>query len=102
MSLLDLAIQQERAGPCFDATLKIGRGRGKMPRLQYMISREGGKGISLLRYMVSGEGGAGCPTYGMSIFYFASRYPSAFSNSAKSSWPPAAPRTVLWLRATNL
>ena len=29
-------------------------------------------------------------------------YPSAHSNSARSTAPPAAPRRVLWLRQTNL
>ena len=34
--------------------------------------------------------------------YFACRYPSAASSSAMRMAPPAAPRTVLWLRAMNL
>ncbi len=34
--------------------------------------------------------------------YLAIKYPWAFSSSAIRTAPPAAPRTVLWLRATNL
>jgi len=33
--------------------------------------------------------------------YFAWMYPSFVSNSAVSTAPPAAPRTVLWLSATK-
>jgi hypothetical protein len=33
--------------------------------------------------------------------YFRSSHPSADSSSAVSTAPPAAPRTVLWLSATN-